>query len=409
MKENIMANAMNLLAVNSEQLIQWIALGVCGVILLIAFIAGFVKGFSNFGRRPVSWAFGCAAFLLLETFFHENNFVFQLLGLNFDPVLYSFLSTMLWLVVALLLRGIVFGLLGLMIQCSKNKKLKKVAQTEQEEKIGGEEFLPDENKPYTPLPVNGKIKPGPLNRLFGGVFAVLNMAVVLALILSVAMVILSITPLANSLSWLYTGAMETVWNYVHTYALDFVLIALMVLIVAQGYKVGALYGVRSIGVFLMYVAAVVGAFYLPFSPLTQEGAIFHFLTIAGEKVTAILPTVIPATIWMIAFKVVVGIVLAIVLCLLVKLIAWLLDKLLDLVDNVGVLTVIDGVIGAIVFIVIAAVAFALIVSVLYVLNYYGIFAASELFTPKSPLLYGSFELCDEFLRPLLETIALKLA
>ena len=120
-----MANVTTLLAVGSEQLIQWIALGVCGVIVLIAFIAGLVKGFSNFGRRPISWAFGCAAFLVLETLFHENNFLLNLIGLKLEPAVYSFVSTLVWLVAALLARWILFGVLGLIIKGSKNRKTKK--------------------------------------------------------------------------------------------------------------------------------------------------------------------------------------------------------------------------------------------------------------------------------------------
>ena len=404
-----MANVTTLLAVGSEQLIQWIALGVCGVIVLIAFIAGLVKGFSNFGRRPISWAFGCAAFLVLETLFHENNFLLNLIGLKLEPAVYSFVSTLVWLVAALLARWILFGVLGLIIKGSKNRKTKKAEKVARAEKVGGEEFLPDENKPYTPLPVDGYIKPGPLNRLFGGVFAALNTAAILALLLSVAMVIISATPLRGSIEWLYTGSFEAIWNYVRTYALDFVLIGLIVMIIAKGYKVGVVYGVRSIGVFFAYVAAVVGAFYLPFSPLVEEGNAFGFVTTIVVKIANILPEVIPMAIKVIAIKVVVGILLAIVLCLLVKLIAWLLDKLLELVDNVAVLTVIDGVIGAIVFMVIAAVVVVVLVAVLYLLEYYGVFMGSQLFTAKSPLLGGMYDLFDEFLRPMLEKLAMQLA
>ena len=194
-----------------------------------------------------------------------------------------------------------------------------------------------------------------------------------------------------------------------TYTLDFILIALIVMIVVKGYKVGIVYGVRSIGVFVAYVAAVVGAFYLPFSPLTQEGGLLAFITALGEKVAAILPDMIPVGVTMIAFKVIVGLVLAIVLCLIVKLLAWLLDKLLELVDNVSVLTVIDGVIGAIVFMAIAAAVVVILSVVLYLLEYYGLFRGSQLFTSNSPLLGGLYELFDELLRPVLEEIALLLA
>ena len=63
-----------------------------------------------------------------------------------------------------------------------------------------------------------------------------------------------------------------------------------------------------------------------------------------------------------------------------------------------------GFIGAIVYIAIAALVLGLMIAVLYVLEFYGVFAASQLFTESSPLLSGAFGVCDTLLRPLLETV-----
>ena len=51
---------------NAFGVLEWCVVGVLAVTALIAFIVGAKKGFSNLKLRPVSWAFGCLVFLLLE-------------------------------------------------------------------------------------------------------------------------------------------------------------------------------------------------------------------------------------------------------------------------------------------------------------------------------------------------------
>ena len=63
-----------------------------------------------------------------------------------------------------------------------------------------------------------------------------------------------------------------------------------------------------------------------------------------------------------------------------------------------------GFIGAIVYIAIAVLVVGVIVAILYALEFYGVFMASQLFSAKSPLLGGAFDICDSLLRPLLETV-----
>ncbi|MBQ8375294.1 MAG: hypothetical protein IJX98_06975 [Clostridia bacterium] len=401
-----MANVACLLTTeNGMDWLRYAVLGVCGAIVLIAFICGIVKGYSNFSRRPTSWAFGCAVFVLLEALWHEENFLLNLFQLQLDPVIYSFASTIIWLVAALLARWLVFGLMSLLIKWSKESKKKKAAKIAKKIEEEGEEILPDENKEYKGLPADGVCKPGAINRLFGGVFAALNTAAVLTLILSLAMLVIDLTPLRPTLGWLYAGELGWLWQYVPKYTLDFVVIAFIALIIVKGYKVGALYGVRKIGIFLAYIAALVGSFWLPFSSFAAEGGFLAFLGTIAQKGAALLPEMIPLNIGMAIFQVVEGIVLAIVLCLLVKLLGWLLGKLLDFVDNVPVLYVIDGAIGAVVYTALAFAIVAVIITVLYILEHYGVFAASSAFTSDSPIMGGAFALCDKLLRPFLEELA----
>ena len=167
-------------------------------------------------------------------------------------------------------------------------------------------------------------------------------------------------------------------------------------------------GVRTLGIAIAKLAAIVLGLALPFLPIAAEGGALGFLSVGAVKLTELIPLegalAMLASILPVVFKVVFGIVIAIVLSLLVKLIGWLLGKLLDVVDNVDALWRIDGIIGAIVYAVIALAVVAVIVVVLYALEHYGVFMASQLFSAKSPIMGGLFEVFDVTVRPLLEKV-----
>lgn len=386
--------------------VPYIVIGALALVAVIALIVGLVKGFTGLNLRPLSWAIGCATFVVLEIFFHENNFILALIPIELEPWLYSVLSTLIWLFVALLIRGIVSGIVVLMKGSRKKKQLDKAEKISHKEKVTGEEHEVDENELYTNLPVDGKKKPSALNRLFGGIFAIVNTAIVLVIVAAIVLVVLNVTPLrADVLKAFYEdGVMATVFPYVLTYTLDFILIATIVGIISKGYACGLMSGVRSIGIFAAYLAVLVGSFYLPFSPFVAEGMPLAFIGNAAGLIAGIIPEAVPANISLIIGQVAVGIVLCIVLCLLVKFLGWVLDKLLDVIDNVGVLRVIDGTLGAIVYSVLAVAVVAIIVVLLYTLEYYGLFQSSSLFSANSPLMSGLFNTCDAYLRPALEQL-----
>ncbi len=390
---------------NAFGVVEWCVVGALAVIALIAFIVGAKKGFSNLSLRPASWAFGCAVFLVLEKCLHSQCFMNTLFPTD-DPVLASFIASITWLTIALLARWIVFGLISVSIRCSKKKKLKIAEEIAYREKETGEEILPDENEVYKPLPINGKIKPGPLNRLFGGIFATVNTLLIIFTALALVFLILSLTPMYAQLGVVYTGSFADVWGFMHVYALDVLMIAIVCAIVIKGYNDGFLIVLRRLGVWLLKLAAIVGGFYLPFSPWAADGAAFGFLNVGAQKLAAMipLPAIIPTFAAEIACKVAFGLVLATLMFLVVVLIGWLLGKLIEVVDKSPVLWRIDGFIGAIMYIAVAALVGGLMVVVLYALEFYGVLAASQLFTESSPLLSGAYKVCDNLLRPLLETV-----
>jgi len=408
----------SLLAMDFSQFgpVEWGIFGGVILLVLIAFIVGCKKGFSNMSLRPISWAAACAAFVLLDLNLHQVGV--DLFGGMFpaetDPVVIDLLASTLWALAAVLARGIVFGSIAGLIACSKKKKLKKAAGVDYREKYTGEEVLPNENKAYKTTAINGKIKPGPLNRLFGGIFAILNTAVVVAILASITFIVLNMTPVAENMSDFFheDGSMFFLWNFVHTHFIDFLLIALFCVIVAKGWRDGVLNALRTVVCALLKIAVIIGAFYLPFSPVAMEGEAFEFLHTGAVNLANLIPLTetVGLDVMVVVMKIAFGIVLAIVGSLLVKLIKWLLGKLLGVVDNVSVLWFLDGVLGAIVYAVLALAVIFLLALVLYSVDYLFIEPIGEpmlngfLFSKDSLILGNFYKMFNVTATPTLESV-----
>ncbi len=387
--------------------VEWSIVGALALIVLIAFIAGCKKGFSNMSLRPLSWAAACTAFVLLDASLHQVG-VDLFLSMNLDATLADLLAGAMWAIAAIVARGIVFGIIAGLIASSKSKKLRKAAQVDYREKYTGEMYLPNENKAYKTMAINGRIKPGPLNRLFGGLFMIVNTAVVVAILASITFTVLYLTPLKDVMEIVYAkdGEFYPIWNFVNTNLLDFFIIALFCTIVVKGFKDGLLNGIRVVICPLLKLAVIVFAFYLPFAPFAAEGEAFGFLSVGAVNLANLIPLTetIGIDAMVVIMKIAFGIVLAIVGGLLVKFITWLLGKILNVVDKVAVLWFLDGVLGAIVYTVIALAAIFVIVLILYSIEYLGGFKTSMVFTEGSILMNNFYRVFNVTVSTTIEDI-----
>ncbi len=387
---------------------EWCVLGVFGVIAVFAFIKGYKKGFINLKLRTLSWAFGCALFLGLEIFFHDKCFVNDLLktaSLKFKhDAIASFVSTGTWLVIALLVRWAVFGSIYVVSSQYKAKMLKKAAKIALREKETGEEYLPDENKVYKPLPIDGVVKSGPLGRLFGGVCQALTALSVAAVAVAIAVVVVRLTPFYQYIMPHNNGGLSTVWQLMKSYALDIVLMTISSALIIKGYKDGILNGINTVGVTIVKVVAILGAMYLPFSIWTAPGGMFEFLTIGAENLSAKITFPLPVVVKVAAVKACFSVVLAIVAWILVKMIGKGCDKLLDYVDDNPALWRVDGVIGAMIYFIIMLGIMAVITFMMYSIEFFGTFPMSQLFTENSSLAGGAFRVFDVTIKPILEQV-----
>lgn len=399
----------SLLALSSENLVPYAVLGGLALVLLIAFFVGLKQGFSGLKRKPLSWAFGCAVFAVLELFCHEM----VANALPMEGALKGLLVTVAFLAVALLLRFIVFAGMEKLFANKFESQLAKAESVRVEEMATGEFVAFDENRLQKHIPYDGKEKPCAINRFFGGIFSIVIVLIVLGFIASIALVVLNITPFKESLSVLYENEVFVkIFGYLRTYTLDFLLIALLVGVICNGYKSGGFSVFRTGMIFAVYAVAMVGSFYAPFSPWIAEGQPLHFLGqvidyLGGMVVGFIpadMPIAIPEGVVFGAVKVVLGLVLCIVLSLLAKMVAWLLNKMQDSVDESDSACVIDGIFGSIIYFFFGVLLVGLVCAVLYLLRYYGVYDTGVFFTESSPIVNGFFGVFEELLKPYLESL-----
>ena len=199
---------------------EWLFFGIFMVVAVFAFIKGYKKGFVNLKFRTLSWAFGCLVFVGLEMFFHDKCFANKLFKITSLKVSHEeiagLVATITWMVVALLLRWLVVGSAHVLSNAYKSRKLKKAAKIAAWEKETGEEYLPDENKVYKPLPVNGVVKSGPLGRLFGGLSQAFMASMVLAIVLALLLVFLGQTSWKSRIQPFYKGELGPMWTVMKT-------------------------------------------------------------------------------------------------------------------------------------------------------------------------------------------------
>jgi hypothetical protein len=237
---------------------------------------------------------------------------------------------------------------------------------------------------------------------------VINTAVILAFVVGTLLLVGYVTPLKDSL---LKVTYETEWvanafTYVQSYAVDFLIIAILMGCISNGYRSGIFEGVRAVFLRVGYLIAFAGGVYLAFSPWAADGQPLAFLNNFVGMVSAPLQEampIVPADIAVILGKVVIGIALGIVLDIVVFIIGWVLGKFADVSADGGVMGFIDGVLSAIIHIVIGALIVFLLGLVLYCLQQYNVFAVGDLFNENSTLVNGLFTLYEEWILPLLKT------
>jgi hypothetical protein len=382
---------------------------VCGVILLIAFLIGLKKGARRVGWGGLVWVLAGVAFFVTDKFLGDKNPLFKLLDGKMDDGAVAFVcATSIALVCALLALALQ-GIFSLIFRPRKVwKKKKDDLYTTDEYGIEYDDDYKDYDdyddfRKRKVLVKKGYRTPSVFGRILGGLLCMINALVVLAVIVSSALLVVDCTSLkTGAMSVIYENK-AVVWSlkYVRKYVLDFVIVGILIGLAGVGRKKGFLETLRSLIVFFGGFALVGVCFWLPFSPLSMEGENKFLFTIVDRCSAFIEKLGAKALLADVISKILAGILLTAIAVIALALINALLKALIRGVESVGFLRVTDGAISVVLYLIIGVAVVIAVGAILYTLYYFDLFRVGGLITGDG-ISGGLFKACDTYLQPWLE-------
>ena len=382
----------------------WVIYAVVGVIALIPFGFGFAKGFRKLHWGCWIWGGTAVGYYFLRNFLlgfePVQNILASMEGL--DPVVVSSAFDIVLALALVLAVMIVVGLFGVIVR-PRTKEL-----TDYEKEV--EEY--DDDKKWEDLDEDEirqkklqKGKPCFFNRLIGGIFNLVNFAVVVVAIVAVVALVLKITPLA-------TGVLQPVfeneffamiWDFIYVYTLDLLIIGFIIALGYSGYKAGVACGAYALLAPVGGLAVGIFSFWLPFSPLVLGGPL-EFLDFFAAAIMNALPEMIPVNIAVIIARLAIGLIVCILLGIVYKLITMGIKALVNKSLRKPFWCFIDGIIGTLVRLVLSVVIVAVFAMLAYTLHYFAVIDVSALTSVESPLFGGLFKIFELYLAPTFQSI-----
>lgn len=385
------------------------------LIAVIAFFAGFVKGFSRLRWGSLIWATVSLVTVYVDKKLSSDNPVLKLSSVkNLSSNVQSFLGTLFVLLVVTLATMLVFGFLALIIRPKRKKRedgaryyiINELPDDRdyddddlEDYEVEEDEFVKASKKPSY-LPKGNK--PNPVDRILGGLVSIANTAVVLAVIASIALLIIPVTPLADGFADFYSQSVtEKAWEYISAYTLDVLFAGIILAMAYAGARSGFLWGLYDLVRAVKVIASLAVAVLFPLSKSKASAAISgYFETLLGGKLPEAAARFAP-----LIGKLCCGVVALIAALILFGLICVML-KCLARGARRGALRVFDGAIGTIVMLLLGVVVVVAIAAVMYLPGYFGAerFAASNFYSSDSVFAKGLFETIEEYLLPLLDKL-----
>lgn len=389
--------------------LPYILIGICALVLVLGFIHGFKRGFRLVSWNGLVWVIASAAFFLLARKFKENN-----------PLSAPFVSlgeqTAANLGMLLLAVGCVAGALVLYaLVATLFRPRRESVMSEDERKLYanyGVEYDDlradyDDYKRYAPVvkAETRMIPPSGVGRVLGGLFAMLNVAAFLIAIAVVGLLVIDGTAIKNYVPALYevtlgeTLVMEKCLQWIANYGLDFLFIGITVATAFSGKQRGLLESLRRVLIRWVGVAAIALALYLPFSQYAAdpEGLIGSIIL----KISSIMPESLGAVGGYLSLAL--TSILFVIAVVLVRFVLNLILKVLvKCVRRTPILRKVDGALSCLAYVLVGVLVCAILWAVLYLIEYYGVFSTSSLFSENATISQGLFALLDTYFKPLID-------
>jgi hypothetical protein len=381
---------------------------VCAAILAIAFIIGFAKGFRRVSWGGVVWAASGFAFIVGNKLLRNRNPILKMPAVAaLDEGMRSFVSSFSIALLCALAGLFAYGV------CSLIFKHRRIKKRDPEISIYSGYEYEDDYDDYDDYDAPShmvdarKKKPNFLGRVLGGIVCAINVTVILALGISFVLLLISATALINGpLGYLFDIKIVPILrNYASVYALDFLTIGIIIVISCKGYKNGLIGSIRSLVVMFGVIIAAVISFWLPFSSFAgSEKA--HFLNLLITRWINLLGGV-NELIRGLAAKILSGVCIFVLASLVLWLVNFLLAKCSRSIRGSAPARIIDGVLACLLYFVIGVLIVLAMWSVLYLVDYCGIFKSTEIFNENAALAKGMFRFGETYIRPIFDKLLVK--
>ena len=370
-----------------------------GLLLVVAFIIGFVKGVRKVSWFGVTWITASAAFLLIT----------RKITIDGSPTM-KFIKTMvlalLCVAAALALYGALANLVRPKIRWVKDNVNGNTALAEY-----GLEYEPeyldydgeDDGKPYGKrIHKTGFNPPKIVGRLLGGLSGVLNVAVIYWAIISVALLLINSTGFANMSigKVLEISFAPKLLEFAQYALMDTLAIGLMVVLGHKGFESGLLNSLRNIIVTFGSVALIGGCFYLPFSPWgANQSGFLYFIPVLVNRCAAVVPGRLPFP--DVFAKLMAGACFSMGAVVFIFLLNILLKKCCKLVSETAPTRMVDKILSSVLYIAIGAVICVGIWFFLAILEHFGLFNISDVNNEYAKLTNALFDMSKGWVDKLL--------
>ena len=383
----------------------------CAAVLAIAFIIGFVKGFRRISWGCMAWLGSGLAFIVADKFLRSRNPLLSISAVAaLDEEMQSFVSSFSIALGCTIVGLLFYGVLSLIF---KNRRIRK--RNPETCEYSGYEYE-DDYDDYDDYDAPNRLvdarmkKPNIVGRVAGGMICMLNTATILAVIAAFGLLFISATSLVNGrLGRLFDIQLVAKFrDYASLYALDFVTIGIIIIVSCKGYKNGLIGSIRSLVVMFGVLIAAVISFWLPFSSFVNNEKIY-FLKLLIDRCSDLLVRISPKIerIAGIGGKLLAGVCIFAVAALALWLFNFLLAKFCYSIRGSAPARIIDGVLACVLYFIIGVFIVVAMWTVLYVMDYCGIFKTTEIFNENAALAKGMFRFVEIYLKPLFNKLLAK--
>ncbi len=367
-----------------------------GVLLVLGFVRGFVKGFRMVSWNGLAWLFAGLSFVVIGyvTPLTEGNAAVDFWFSMILAVLCAGGSFALFKVLGYFLRPKMRWIDDDINPDTSLAEYGLEFEPEYIEYDGEHDYQPYGKRIYK----SGYGEPSLFFRVLGGIASAVYVGIVLWAALCAGLMIIDASPLKEMVigEIFQDPTIMLLFTNGKNYLFDYLLIGIMLLTAKEGYSKGLFASLRGIVVTVGGIGSILLSFYLPFSAFAQEG----FLAELIVKFSAIFANM--GIFGGVLGKLLVGVLLLAVSIIVLVILNILLKTLCNTIENIGITSELDRLLSAALYLLLGAAVCVGILAVFAGFETIGVFHISQLLGDRAFLTNNVLTYMQQIVAPFLE-------